>query len=192
MVHAKRPRILVIDDDPAFLELVTALLHNEGYEVRTVRTAPTGEAACEAWRPDVVVAEVVWPLHRGVDVLRRFKALDDRVQVILLSGYGSVPTAVEAMKAGAYTFVEKPIESDRLLALIGGAVSARRPLQEPLPPASATSGRGFGASGQERPTALAAGAPPPQVNPAGGGVSGDERASPGSGQSVGARWRFWR
>ncbi len=115
---SKVMRVLVIDDEPAMLEWLRLLLEGEGFEVQTALVGARGIEMFKTWRPDVAVIDMRLPDIDGLDVLRQFKRLHEDVEVIVMSGHGSVSTAVEAVKAGAFTFLEKPIAPDTFLAIL--------------------------------------------------------------------------
>ncbi|MEO7275645.1 MAG: response regulator, partial [Vicinamibacterales bacterium] len=110
MTLKKKSRVLAIDDEPAMIEWLKILLEHEGYEVRTAMIGTRGEEIFKTWKPDVVVTDMMLPDADGLELLRKFKLIHGDTEVIVITGHGSVPKAVEAMKAGAHSFVEKPIE----------------------------------------------------------------------------------
>ncbi len=110
--------ILIVDDDPALLRLCDRVLSTKGY---SVRTAGNGEEALrmvdeEEFR--VVLLDLKMPGMDGIQVLARLKSVGCRADVVMVTGYGNVPTAVEAMKMGASDFIEKPFKPDDLRAMI--------------------------------------------------------------------------
>ncbi len=117
--------MLAIDDEPAMIEWLKILLEHEGYEVRTAMIGTRGEEIFKTWKPDVVVTDMMLPDADGLELLRKFKQTHADTEVIVITGHGSVPKAVEAMKAGAHSFVEKPIEPDTLLAMLERAIERR-------------------------------------------------------------------
>jgi DNA-binding NtrC family response regulator len=118
-------RVLAIDDEASMIEWLKTMLEQDGYEVRAAMTAARGEELFRAWRPDVVVTDLLLPDLDGIELLKRFKHIQSDTEVIVLTGHGSVPRAVEAIRTGAYSFVEKPIEPDALLAMLEKAVERR-------------------------------------------------------------------
>src|SRR5215831_17666711 len=131
-VAKKKYRVLAIDDEPAMIEWLKILLEHEGYEVRTAMIGTRGEEIFKTWKPDVVITDMLLPDVDGLDLLRRFKQTHDDTEVIVVTGHGSVPKAVEAMKGGAHSFVEKPIEPDTLLAMLERAIERRDLMGENL------------------------------------------------------------
>jgi len=128
----KKNRVLAIDDEPAMIEWLKILLEHEGYEVRTAMIGTRGEEIFKTWKPDVVVTDMMLPDADGLELLRKFKQTHADTEVIVITGHGSVPKAVEAMKAGAHSFVEKPIEPDTLLAMLERAIERRELITDNL------------------------------------------------------------
>src|SRR3982751_821879 len=125
MTMKKRNRVLAIDDEPSMIEWLKILLEHEGYEVRTAMIGTRGEEIFKPWKPDVVVTDMMLPDADGLELLRKFKQIHADTEVIVVTGHGSVVKAVEAMKAGAHSFVEKPIEPDTLLQMLERAIERR-------------------------------------------------------------------
>jgi DNA-binding NtrC family response regulator len=121
----KKHRVLAIDDEPSMIEWLKILLEHEGYEVRTAMIGTRGEEIFRTWRPDAVITDMLLPDVDGLELLRRFKQTYAGAEVIVITGHGSIPKAVDAMKAGAHSFVEKPIEPDALLAVLERAIERR-------------------------------------------------------------------
>src|SRR5262245_18522975 len=108
-------RVLAIDDEPAMTGWVKTLLEQHGYEVSTVEVGALGQERLKAWRPAAIVTDLVLPDIDGVELIRKLKHVDPDVAVIVLSGQGDVPHSVEAVKAGAFDFLEKPVDPELLL-----------------------------------------------------------------------------
>lgn len=111
--------ILVVEDDAAMRESCAKLFHGEGYGVAEAASA---DAALDQIRKrgdvDIVLTDIKMPGKDGVALLREIKALDPGIQVVLMTGYGSIKNAVEAMKHGAADYVTKPFDTDELLIVI--------------------------------------------------------------------------
>jgi DNA-binding NtrC family response regulator len=103
-------------------EWLTILLEHAGYEVRTALIGARGEEIFRAWRPDAVVTDMLLPDVDGIDLVRRFKELKPEAEVIVITGQGNIPRSVEAVKAGAFDFLEKPIDAERLLDKLEKAI----------------------------------------------------------------------
>ena len=111
-------RILVVEDKDSLRRLLERTLASEGYEVETAGDAETGIAALEARTSQMVITDLKLPAASGIEVLRRAKALDAARPVVVMTAYGNVSNAVEAMKLGASDFLEKPVEIDDLLQVV--------------------------------------------------------------------------
>src|SRR3989440_3453175 len=121
----RRKRILAIDDEPVMTESLKVLLEHHGFEVRTARIGTRGEEIFKTWRPDAVVTDMMLPDVDGIELVRRFKQLDPEAEVIVITGQGNIPRSVEAVKAGAFDFLEKPIDADRLLDKLEKAIKQK-------------------------------------------------------------------
>ena len=120
-----RVELLLVDDDDEFRETVASRFRAQGFPVTEARS---GEEALEAARRrefDVAVVDVMMPGMSGVEVLKELKGGPSDCEVIMLTGQGSIETAVEAMKAGAYDFLTKPFPLKDLEALVGRAYERR-------------------------------------------------------------------
>ena len=119
-------RVLVVDDDPGVRESMSRTLAQAGY---TVRTAETGEAAFELARDgafDVILSDMRMPGISGIEVLRKLRDVRVDSAFIVMTGFGTVDTAVEAMKLGAVDFVQKPFFRDELLMRVRSGVERRQ------------------------------------------------------------------
>jgi len=125
------PRILIIDDDQSLLESYTVLLEDEFQ----VSTAESGERGLELLRHEdvhLILLDVRLPDISGIEVLRRIKVLDENVDVIMITAVKDVRVAVEAIKLGAYDYLEKPFEIDEILALLRRTLEHQTLLREVL------------------------------------------------------------
>ena len=109
--------ILIVDDEPDIRMLVEAILKDEGYEARCAGTSDEALAAYRARRPTLVILDVWLQGSKldGIGILDVLHQEVPRVPVIMFSGHGTIETAVAAIQRGAYDFIEKPFNSDRLL-----------------------------------------------------------------------------
>jgi two-component system response regulator FixJ len=111
----------VIDDDEAVRQSIEFLLRSANINVKVYENAPAFLSAVSGISSGCVVTDVRMPEMSGIDLLRRLKELGVPLPVIVITGHGDVPLAVEAMKAGAADFIEKPFDDDTILAAIRGA-----------------------------------------------------------------------
>jgi two-component system nitrogen regulation response regulator NtrX len=121
-----KSRILVIDDEAEIRRSVRMILEYEGYEVLEASSGPDGVTMAERESPDLVFLDVKMPGMDGLDALQRIKAANETLPVVIISGHGTVSTAVEATKAGAFDFIEKPLASERVLVTIRNALDQTR------------------------------------------------------------------
>ena len=121
-----KPRILVIDDEAAIRDSLRMTLEYEGYDVVAAATGQEGVALAEREAPDLVILDIKMPGMDGLEVLDRLRALSDTLPVIVISGHGTIVTAVEATKKGAFDFIEKPFASERVLVSLRNALDQRR------------------------------------------------------------------
>ncbi|MGB0683288.1 MAG: sigma-54-dependent transcriptional regulator [Magnetovibrionaceae bacterium] len=120
--------VLIVDDEPDIRELVAGLLEDEGYATREAGDSEEALSAIAQRRPNLVLLDI-WlqgSAMDGIGILKAVKAIHADLPIIMMSGHGTVETAVEALKEGAYDFVEKPFKADRLLILIERALEADR------------------------------------------------------------------
>ena len=123
MINGKRTRrVLVIDDEPDMAEWLALTVTGAGYDVRVATRGAEAEQLFATWQPDAALVDLVLPDANGADLVRRFKSLQPRTEVLVVSGQGSIPRAVEAIKAGATYFLEKPIDAESVLAMLGRAI----------------------------------------------------------------------
>ncbi len=115
--------VLIVDDDPSVREAVRLNLQYDGYEILEAANGADGLALAERQRPDVMLLDIKMPGLDGFEVLQRLRAADLGVPVIVVSGHGNVETAVAAVRQGAYDFMEKPIDRNRLLVTIANCLS---------------------------------------------------------------------
>ncbi len=118
--------ILVVDDEADIRELVAGILEDEGFNVRTAGDSDAALAAIRARRPSLLIQDI-WMQGGGLDgleLLDLIKSVDADMPVLMISGHGTIETAVSAIQRGAYDFLEKPFKSDRLLLLVERALEA--------------------------------------------------------------------
>jgi two-component system nitrogen regulation response regulator NtrX len=121
-----KSRILVIDDEAAIRDSLKMTLEYEGYEFVGAATGQEGLALVERETPDLVLLDVKMPGMDGLEVLDRLRAMNETLPVIVVSGHGTISTAVEATKKGAFDFIEKPFPSERVLVSLRNALDQRR------------------------------------------------------------------
>jgi two-component system, NtrC family, nitrogen regulation response regulator NtrX len=123
-------RILVIDDEAGIRDSLRMILEYEGYACVLAATGEEGLALARSESSDIVFCDIKMPGMDGLEVLARLKQQDESLQVVMISGHGTVATAVEATKLGALDFIEKPLSSERVLLTVRNALNASRLEQE--------------------------------------------------------------
>jgi len=121
-----KSRILVVDDEAEIRRSVRMILEYEGFEVLEASSGPDGLAIAERESPDLVFLDIKMPGMDGLDALQRLRASNEALPVVIISGHGTVSTAVEATKAGAFDFIEKPLTTERVLVTIRNALDRTR------------------------------------------------------------------
>ena len=135
-------QILVVDDEIGIRELLSEILSDEGYQVRLAENAGEARAFRSRTRPDLVLLDIWMPDTDGITLLKEWASAGLlTMPVVMMSGHGTIDTAVEATRIGAYDFLEKPIALQKLLATVGRAL--RHSADQPQPALSLASlGRG--------------------------------------------------
>ncbi len=131
------PSLLVIDDEPTIRYSFRRVFEGEGVEVLTAATAEEGVAQVRAHGPDVVLLDLQLPDRSGLDVFGDIQKLDPRRPVIFITAHGTTDTAIEAMKGGAFDYLVKPVDLERLSGLLQRAFEAVRQARAPQPSAGA-------------------------------------------------------
>jgi DNA-binding NtrC family response regulator len=122
---AKSVRILVVDDDQAMCQLLTDLLREEDYEIEV---AHDGESAIETFqtgRFDLVITDLMMPKMKGIELVERLREIDAGTLVLLITAFGTIESAVEAMRAGAFHYVTKPFHNDEIILQVHRALEQK-------------------------------------------------------------------
>lgn len=123
-------KVLVIDDDGSALDLMKFQLESQGFEVSLAPLAAAALTAVQECEFDIILADFNLPDMNGIDLVKKMKDASPDTEIIMVTGYGSMETAIEATKAGAFFFIEKPVNFDELNILIGKALESRRQRSE--------------------------------------------------------------
>jgi two-component system, NtrC family, nitrogen regulation response regulator NtrX len=115
-------RILIVDDEPAILNALTGILEDEGYDVLAAKSGPEALKLIKAEPPDLVFLDIWMPEMDGIETLRRALESVPQLQVVMMSGHGSIESAVKAIKLGAYDYIEKPLSLEKVTLLIRHAL----------------------------------------------------------------------
>lgn len=117
-----KARILVADDEPRIRKVIALLLKDEGYEVKAVENGQEAVDALSLFHPDVILLDQQMPLLTGVEALEQIKQQHPSQVIIFVTAFGSVSLAVDAIRKGAYDFIEKPFDNNKLLLTVQRAV----------------------------------------------------------------------
>jgi len=123
-------RILVVEDDREMSQFLSELLNEEGYQVAV---AGDGTFALEVFQRgvfDLVITDLMMPRMKGIDLVRRLKAIDVDASILLITAFGSIESAIEAIQAGAFHYIAKPFRADELLIHVRRALEQRQMRQE--------------------------------------------------------------
>lgn len=110
-----RPTILVVDDIPETRDLLKDLLEEDGYPVEEAADGEEGLEKCTSGAIDIVIADIKMPGLDGMELTRRLKVSHPHIEVILITGYSSMESSIEALRSGAFDYITKPPDLDRLL-----------------------------------------------------------------------------
>ena len=127
MAKAKaKTKILIVDDEEGILKSLVGILQDEGYQTITARDGREALQRYQADAPDALLLDIWMPDMDGIEVLKRLQVLDVDSAVIVISGHGTISTAIKAVKLGAFDFMEKPLSMDILLVILEKALEHRR------------------------------------------------------------------
>lgn len=107
--------ILVVDDDCAFCEVLQESLHKRGYRVKIAHSPSEAVAVAKDWSPNWVVTDLKMPENSGLELISELMRLNSEIRVVVLTGYASIPTAVESIKLGAVHYLAKPAKVDEII-----------------------------------------------------------------------------
>ncbi len=118
-------RILIVDDETSIREILRQLFEYEGHEVEMASSGAEALKRIDSAEPDVVFLDVKMPGMDGLDALARIKEAAPGLQVVMISGHGTIDTALEATRRGAFDFLQKPLDTDRLLVTLRNALERK-------------------------------------------------------------------
>jgi two-component system response regulator RegA len=125
--------LLIVEDDAAFRERLVRAMRDRGFEAVGVADHPSAMEAAREDSPELAVVDLRLPGESGLAVVRDLKALDSSTVVVVLTGYGSIATAVESIKLGAASYLTKPADADQIVAAFEGT----QPSDDPQAPSLA-------------------------------------------------------
>jgi two-component system nitrogen regulation response regulator NtrX len=120
------PSILIVDDEPSIVQSLKGILSDEGFAVLNASNGYEALKIIEQESPDLVLLDVWMPGIDGIETLKEIKKNNQHIQVVIITGHGTIDTAVQATKLGAYDFIEKPLSIDKVTVTINNALHFRR------------------------------------------------------------------
>jgi two-component system nitrogen regulation response regulator NtrX len=130
MAKASKATVLVVDDENSILETLSSIIEDEGYDVITASSGEEGLKMFLKHTPDLILLDIWMQDMDGIETLKQIRSKDKEVSIIMISGHSNIDTAVQAIKLGAYDFLEKPLSLDKVLILINRALEKQKLEQE--------------------------------------------------------------
>ena len=121
-----KPSILIVDDEPSIVQSLSGLLSDEGFAPLPAYNGYEALKIIKAESPDIVLLDIWMPGIDGIDTLKEIKKAHPFLQVIIITGHGTIETAVNAIKLGAYDLIEKPLSIDKVIVAVNNALNYRR------------------------------------------------------------------
>ncbi len=121
-----KKKILVVDDDTTFAEMCTRLLSSYGYDADVVYCGKDALTKAKSYNYSIVISDLNMPGMNGIELLKEIKLLDDRIDVVIMSGYGTDFNAIKAKKLGATDFIAKPFEWDEFALIVNKTLQTQR------------------------------------------------------------------
>jgi two-component system, response regulator RegA len=125
--------ILLVDDDEIFRERLARALRGRGYDVATAADHEGALAAAGTRKPDFAVVDLRMPGLSGLALIGPLRALAPGARIVVLTGYGSITSAVEALRAGAHDYLSKPVDAEQVIAALTGEAAPRAEAEAPSP-----------------------------------------------------------
>src|SRR4029453_7386671 len=130
MAPMRNGTILVVDDEEIMREILETLLTREGYQVRLASSGEEGLELARSQTFDAAIVDVMMPGLDGIATLQELRKLDADLPVLMIPAFGSVETAIGAMKLGAFDYITKPFKNDEVLVVVRNAVERRQLVAE--------------------------------------------------------------
>src|SRR5919205_2648269 len=130
MAGSSKGTVLVVDDEEIMREILEAVLTREGYDVRLAASGAEGLELARALPFDAALVDIMMPGLDGIATLDELKRIDEDLAVIIITAYGSIESAIAAMKTGAFDYITKPFKNEEVLVVVRNALERRRLLNE--------------------------------------------------------------
>ncbi len=126
------PAVLIVDDEATIIESLEGILSDDGFEVMHAFNGYEALKQVEALSPDIVLLDIWMPGMDGIETLKEIKKIAPHLPVVMITGHGTIESAVDATKSGAYDFLEKPLSIDKVMVTINNALNFRKLEEENL------------------------------------------------------------
>ena len=120
------PAVLIVDDESSIIDSLEGILSDDGFEVMHAYNGYEALKKIEAESPDIVLLDIWMPGMDGIDTLKEIKKMSPNLPVVMITGHGSIESAVDATKSGAFDFLEKPLSIDKVMVTINNALNFRK------------------------------------------------------------------
>jgi len=121
-----KKKILIVDDEKDTCDAIEGIMADEGYEAFSAFTGESALSIARKKRPNLILLDIKMPEMDGIEFLRRVKEIDKNVVVVMITGYGALDTAKEAMRLGAYDYVTKPFDMNFIKAVARDVLSEKK------------------------------------------------------------------
>jgi two-component system nitrogen regulation response regulator NtrX len=121
-----KEKILIIDDEASICSALKGILEDEGFLAKTAESGEQGLELLKSQNVDLVLLDIWLPKMSGIDVLKKIKAMEESPQVVMISGHGTIETAVTATKLGAHDFLEKPLSLEKVVLTVRNALRQKK------------------------------------------------------------------
>lgn len=125
----KTTKVLIIDDETPIREALTANLQDEGFVVQSASDGEKGLLAIREFQPEIILLDIWMPGIDGIEVLQKAKAMNPHLNFIMMSGHGTIETAVKSTKLGAWDFIEKPLSMDKIMIAINHILNFQQEIE---------------------------------------------------------------
>lgn len=119
LTEEELPSLLLVDDDLIFCKVLSGALKKRGFAVSVAHDVESALLLAQAYPPEYAVIDLKMPVLSGLVLVEKLKQLDDQTRILMLTGYASITTAVEAIKLGATYYLAKPVDADEVVAALG-------------------------------------------------------------------------
>ncbi len=126
------PAVLIVDDEVTIVESLKGILSDDGFEVIHAYNGYEALKKIETYSPDIILLDIWMPGMDGIETLKEIKKTSPHIPVVMITGHGTIESAVEATKSGAYDFLEKPLSIDKIMVTINNALNFRKLEEENL------------------------------------------------------------